>query len=103
MAAAATQATLPTDIACKEEVETYLSQPCLPDDTNPMEFWKTTCNTHPTLAKLAEKYLIVPATSAPVERVFSTAGKIFRPDRCQLSDERFESLMFIKCNKHLLK
>ena len=103
MATAATQATLPTDIACKEEVETYLSQPCLPDDTNPMEFWKTTCNTHPTLAKLAEKCLIVPATSAPVERVLSTAGKIFRPDRCQLSDERFETLMFIKCNKHLLK
>ena len=41
--AAVAQATLPTDIACKEEVETYLFQPCFPDDSNPLEFWKTTC------------------------------------------------------------
>ena len=57
-------------------------------------------NTHPALAKLTNKYLIVEATSAPVERVFSTAGKIFRTDRCQLSDERFESLMFIPGKKY---
>ena len=33
-----------------------------------------------------------------VERLFSIAGKVFRPDRCRLKDEMFERLMMIRCN-----
>ena len=40
----------------------------------------------------------VPASSAPVERLFSIAGKVFKPDRCRLTDKTFETLMFIRCN-----
>ena len=53
------------------------------------------------LCKLALHYHCVPASSAPVERVFNTGGQIFRPVRNRLSDKAFEQLMFIKCNKHL--
>ena len=35
---------------------------------------------------------------APTERVFSIAGKIFRPERCRLSDAAFEKIMFIRAN-----
>ena len=39
------------------------------------------------------------ATSAHVECLLSTAGKIFRPERCSLKDDTFEKLnMMIKCN-----
>jgi hypothetical protein len=48
------------------------------------------------LAKLATKYLSVPASSAPVERLFSIAGKVFRPDRMRMKDETFETLMMLK-------
>ena len=51
-----------------------------------------------TLAKLAIKYLTVMASSASVERTFSIAGKVFRPDRCRLTDKNFETVMMIKCN-----
>lgn len=67
------------------------------------------CNTgenedkFPILAKLAKIYLNVPATSAPVERLFSIAGKIFRPDRCRLNDSTFQMLMMIKCNEKACK
>ena len=54
----------------------------------------------PSLAKLAKKYLMIPATSASVERLFSVAGRVYRPDRCRLSDKRFEYLLFIKTNMH---
>ena len=56
----------------------------------------------PAMSKLAKRYLSVPASSGPVERLFSIAGKIFRPERCRLTDTVFENLMFIKCNSYIL-
>jgi hypothetical protein len=43
----------------------------------------------------------VPATSAPVERVFSQSGLIMRPHRAKMSDKMLESLVFLKCNNTL--
>ena len=34
------------------------------------------------------------------KRLFSVAGWVFKSDRCCLTDKRFETLMFINCNKH---
>lgn len=82
-----------------EELSKYLADPCLSDDSDPLKFWKIHEASMPTLAKLAILYLPVPATSSPVERLFSVGGRVFKPDRCRLTDKRFETLMFIKCNK----
>ena len=43
------------------------------------------------------------AESAPVEQLFSVAGKVFCPERCRLKDTTFQKLMFLKCNKGLKK
>ena len=64
--------------------------------TDPANFWKE--HQYQVLAKLAKEVLAVPASSAPVERLFSIAGKVFTPERCRLTDSRFEQLMFIRCN-----
>ena len=80
------------------QVEEYLNSPCLPEDTDSLVFWKTHQHQLPQMADLASHYLHIPASSAPVERLFSVAGKVFRPDRCRLSDTLFEKLMFIRCN-----
>lgn len=80
------------------EVSLYLSQPCVQEDRDPLGYWKAKQSEFPILTMLAEKYLAIPATSAPVERLFSVAGKLFRPERCNLGDKRFEQLMMIRCN-----
>ena len=80
-------------------IEEYLLSTCLPQEENPLEFWKLNQVKYSPLAKLAPRFLCVPASSAPVERLFSIAGKVFRPERCRLTDERFEELMFIRCNQ----
>jgi len=84
-----------------EELGSYLSEPCAPENADPLEFWRSNAAKYPALARLAKRYLGIPASSTPVERLFSIAGKIFRPDRCSLSDAVFHSLMAVKCNGHL--
>ena len=49
---------------------------CQEMDTNPLDYWKINYINYPTLAKLANKLLSTPATSAPVECLFSIAGKV---------------------------
>ena len=65
------------------------------------------------LAQVAEHYLYItspllqklfcmPASSAPVERVFSHGGIIImRPHRARLGDEMLSALVFSKCNEHI--
>lgn len=59
-------------------------------------------NNFPTIVRLAATYLSIPASSAPVESLFSVAGKDFRPERCGLKGMTFEQLMFIRCNSNVL-
>ena len=80
------------------EVDFYLGEPCIEMSEDPLGFWKKNAGRFPQLAISATKYLAIPASSAPVERLFSIAGKVFRPDRSRLNDDTFERLMFIKCN-----
>ena len=58
------------------ELETYLHESCQEMDTNPLDYWKINYINYPTLAKLANKLLSAPATSSPVARLFSIAGKV---------------------------
>ena len=53
------------------------------------------------LHPLQEKLLCVPATSAPVERVFSHGGLFMRPHRARLGQQILSMLVFSKCNRHL--
>ena len=50
------------------------------------------------LNKLFEVVLCSPASSAPVEGVFSQSGLLMRPHRAKMSDELLEALVFLKCN-----
>ncbi|CAF4362491.1 unnamed protein product [Didymodactylos carnosus] len=58
---------------------------------------------YPHLSKLALKYFTVPATSAPIERIFSQSGFIIRPHRSKLSASTLCVLTFLKCNNDLLE
>lgn len=81
------------------EATSYLSDLCLQEDTDPLRFWEQSQASMPMLSKLAQNYLVVPATLAPVERLANVAGPIFKSDRCQLSDKTFQSLVIKQTNK----
>ena len=85
----------------ENEPQEYLCDVCIPEDSDPLLWWQSQESNLPTLASLAQHYLAIPGSSAPVERLFSIAGKVFRPDRCRLVDSTFENLMFLRCNQHV--
>ena len=55
-----------------------------------------------TLSQLATKVLCVPATSAPVERVFSQSRFLMRQHRASMSKTTLQMLTMLKCNINLL-
>ena len=61
------------------ELDKCLSHPRLSEDDDPLVYLNLHQTALPTLAKLAQHYLSVPASSAPVERLFSIAGKFIQP------------------------
>lgn len=57
---------------------------------------------YPCLHRLAVRVFCVPATSAPVERVFSLSGIIMRSHRSRLTKNMLSKLTLLNCNQHLL-
>ena len=66
------------------------------------EYWNNQTS-YPTLKKLAQQILSIPASSAASERIFSSAGKIFSENRTRLSPEHLDALIFLHKNKGLKK
>ena len=93
----------PTDLTVKAEINLYLTELHSGENVCPLAYWKFKSSKYPNLCKLARRYLSFPASSGPVERIFSSTGKIFRADRAKLSDHVFSQLSFMKCNKNYNK
>lgn len=62
---------------------------------NPLDWEKVHESDFPHLAKLAMKYLSLPATSAPSKCVFSTAGLMIAMERAQLEASHVNELVFL--------
>ena len=85
----------------KVEVERYFeSTDCLADNADPIEYWLNHQTTYPLLSLVAIDTLSISGSSAPVERVFSTAGDSTIRKRNRLSDHNLEQEVLLKKNKH---
>ena len=67
-----------------------------------MEYWKVKEKEFPSLSRLVKQIFSVPATSAPIERVFSQGGKILTPLRSRLKPKNLETLIFLKINSQYM-
>ena len=79
------------ELTIEDELNAYLKGKKV--EVNPLSFWKDNEHRYPTLSKLAEHYLAVPASSASIERLFSVAGCIARARRSRLSVKTVEMLL----------
>lgn len=82
----------------ENELSSYSLTARLESDTDPLKWWKELGINYPALSKVAKKYLLVPATSSPSERVFSCSGNIVTCYRASLKPETVDRLVFLAQN-----
>lgn len=66
---------------------------------NILAWWKSHDSHFPRLGKLVKKYLSIPATSVPSERLFSAAGRLVTKLRNKLGVKKTDMILFLYKNK----
>ena len=82
----------------RQELQSYLSTANVDSEMDPLEWWKVHEVNFPKVSQLAQKYLCIPATSSPSERVFSTGGNIVTCQRAALKPDKVDKLIFLAKN-----
>lgn len=65
---------------------------------DPLTWWKIHKVNFLNISRLARKYLCIPATSVPSERVFSTGGNVVTCQRSALKPATVNMLVFLTKN-----
>lgn len=80
------------------ELSAYLQSVDADSESDPLQWWKTHEEMFPNLKNVAKKYLCMPATSSPSERLFSTSGNIVTCHRASLKPDAVDRLVFLAQN-----
>lgn len=90
--------TSPQACTVRQQLTQYLAS-AVEEEVNPLKFWSEHAEQLPDLCRLARKVLIVPATSAPVERLFSHGGIVTRPHRAGIGEGTLADIVYLKTNR----
>ena len=80
----------------QNEFNDYLNSNFVEWDINPLDWWALHQYKYYHLSALARKFLAITATSAPVERIFSTAGLVISNKRSRLDTDLAELIILLK-------
>ncbi len=65
---------------------------------DPLKWWKENCAKYLFVANIDQKYLAIPATSAPSKQVWSRLATILPLRGAHLSDDLVGHMMYVKEN-----
>ena len=71
--------------------------------SDPFNYWLHREINFANLARVACEVLSTPASTAPVERIFSTGGEATKGRRNRLSDKNLEREIFLSRNKKYIQ
>ena len=80
------------------EKQQYLQHINIDRHEDPLVWWKQNCPHLPLMKELAKKYLCIPATSVPAERLFSKAGEVVSSKRSNIKPKNVDMLLFLSKN-----
>lgn len=81
---------MPSRASIELELNMFLQTADLDAEKDPLVWWRQHEINFPLVAKLAKKYLCIPATGSPSEQVFSASGNIVTCKRSCLKTERVD-------------
>ena len=93
---------------CRLELSNYQREvmPLFDKDgefNDPLEWWKSNESKFSTIAKLARKFLAIPATSAPSERIWSIAKNVLTTERACLKENVAAAYLYIQENIEIFR
>jgi hypothetical protein len=86
----------PLDVETETELTRYLKLPAMPRETNIYLYWKAKQYDYPIISRIAADYLAIPATSAPLESVFSIGSDVVTKKRNKLTGDSVRMIMCLK-------
>lgn len=91
------------DQKIKDEIEFYLREYVDSKDSLVKGFclrwWEKKAAHYPNLSRIAKKYLAIPSSSVPSERIWSLAVNIITKKRASLLPENLDMLVFLHYNR----
>lgn len=86
-----------------QEIDQYSNALPAKEFGTSLSWWKHNHFLYPLLARVAKKFLGVPGTSVPSERVFSITGMLVNKQRSSLHPDNVDMLTFLNKNYKLVK
>ena len=85
----------------KHQLNDYMKSKASSEDRklDPFDYWLKKKEQFPSLSRVACDILATPASTAPVERIFSSGGEVTRGKRNHLTDKNLEREIFLRRNK----
>ncbi len=81
------------------DLRNFFEVPLEPRRSDPCQWWANEGKKRfPLMHQLAAKYLAIPATSVPSERVFSAAGEVISKKRNRIGDDNARMLTVLHGN-----
>jgi len=84
-----------------DELRQYKALPLSNVKIGALDWWSSHAEEFPVLSMVARKILAIPASSAPVERLFSTAGNVITKKRMRLTPSATQAQVLLYQNKHI--
>ncbi len=93
----------PSDLPSKVKhgIKLYKSVPACTLHESSINWWRDRIGTYPLLVQVEVRYLMIPATSVPSERVFHVGGSIVNKKRCSLHSDNVNMMIFLHTNYKL--
>uniref|UniRef100_A0A8C2FEU3 Si:dkeyp-117b8.4 n=1 Tax=Cyprinus carpio TaxID=7962 RepID=A0A8C2FEU3_CYPCA len=81
-----------------QQLENYIAEPLCRRSLSPLQWWRNKEHRFPAVARLARKYLSIPATSVSANRVFAPRESPVTQRRATLGSKHLDHILFLHQN-----
>uniref|UniRef100_A0A9J7YGF4 Zinc finger BED-type containing 4-like 2 n=1 Tax=Cyprinus carpio carpio TaxID=630221 RepID=A0A9J7YGF4_CYPCA len=81
-----------------QQLENYIAEPLCRRSLSPLQWWRNKEHRFPAVARLARKYLSIPATAVSADRTFAPKESLVTQRRATLGSKHLDHILFLHQN-----